>query len=72
MSFLVFGQTGQVATELSRFEDVTCLGRADADLNRAIAARLDAQLEMWRDGKAPGEVLEFVSALAAGAHQARR
>ena len=32
MTFLVFGKTGQVATELARFEGVTCLGREEADL----------------------------------------
>ena len=30
---LVFGKTGQVATELGRLEGVTCLGRAEADLS---------------------------------------
>ena len=30
---LVFGKTGQVATELARFEGVTCLGRDAADLS---------------------------------------
>lgn len=29
---LVFGKTGQVATELRQFEDVVCVGREDADL----------------------------------------
>ena len=29
---LVFGKTGQVATELRHFEDVVCVGREDADL----------------------------------------
>ena len=29
---LVFGKTGQVATELCHFEDIVCLGREDADL----------------------------------------
>jgi dTDP-4-dehydrorhamnose reductase len=29
---LVFGKTGQVATELARFDGVTCLGRDQADL----------------------------------------
>lgn len=29
---LVFGQSGQVATELARYDGVTCLSRADADL----------------------------------------
>lgn len=33
MTFLVFGQTGQVARELARHPDVITLGRADADLN---------------------------------------
>ena len=32
MKVLVFGKTGQVATELALFDGVTCLGRADADL----------------------------------------
>lgn len=32
MTLLVFGKTGQVARELSRFDGVTCLGREDADL----------------------------------------
>ena len=32
MTLLVFGKTGQVARELSRFDGVTCLGRAEADL----------------------------------------
>ena len=32
MSILVFGKTGQVATELAAFEGVTCLGREQADL----------------------------------------
>lgn len=32
MSLLVFGKTGQVATELSGFDAVRSLGRADADL----------------------------------------
>lgn len=32
MKVLVFGKTGQVATELSRLEGVTCLGREEADL----------------------------------------
>ena len=31
--FLVFGKTGQVATELSRFDGITSLGREQADLN---------------------------------------
>jgi len=29
---LVFGKTGQVATELARLSDVVCLSRAEADL----------------------------------------
>ena len=33
MSILVFGKTGQVATELARFDGVTCLGREEADLS---------------------------------------
>jgi dTDP-4-dehydrorhamnose reductase len=32
LTLLVFGKTGQVATELARFDGVTCLGREDADL----------------------------------------
>jgi len=32
MKVLVFGKTGQVATELGRLEGVTCLGREQADL----------------------------------------
>lgn len=32
MTILVFGKTGQVATELGRFEDTHCLGRDSADL----------------------------------------
>lgn len=32
MSVLVFGKTGQVATELGRLPGITCLGRAQADL----------------------------------------
>ncbi|MCV3273786.1 dTDP-4-dehydrorhamnose reductase [Roseobacter sinensis] len=32
MKVLVFGKTGQVATELARLEGVTCLGREEADL----------------------------------------
>jgi dTDP-4-dehydrorhamnose reductase len=34
---LVFGQTGQVATELSALPGVTCLGREDADLSDPVA-----------------------------------
>jgi NADH:ubiquinone oxidoreductase subunit 5 (subunit L)/multisubunit Na+/H+ antiporter MnhA subunit len=30
-------------------------GRGDAALDQAITARLDAQLDMWRDGEAPGD-----------------
>lgn len=33
MTFLVFGKTGQVATELARLGDVHCLDRAAADLS---------------------------------------
>ncbi|MEM7487996.1 MAG: dTDP-4-dehydrorhamnose reductase [Pseudomonadota bacterium] len=33
MTILVFGRTGQVATELARQADVTSLGRAEADLS---------------------------------------
>ena len=32
MTLLVFGKTGQVATELAAHDGVTCLGRAEADL----------------------------------------
>ncbi len=32
MKVLVFGKTGQVATELAQFDGVTCLGRDQADL----------------------------------------
>ena len=37
MRVLVFGKTGQVATELQRFDGVTALGREDADLNDTAA-----------------------------------
>ena len=37
MRVLVFGKTGQVATELQRFEGVVALGRGDADLNDTAA-----------------------------------
>ena len=37
MRVLVFGKTGQVATELQRFEGVVALGREDADLNNPTA-----------------------------------
>ncbi len=33
MRVLVFGQSGQVASELARFDGVTCLSRAQADLS---------------------------------------
>lgn len=33
MTILVFGKTGQVATELAAFEPVTCVGRDQADLS---------------------------------------
>jgi hypothetical protein len=33
MRILVFGKSGQVATELARQADVTALGRAEADLS---------------------------------------
>ncbi|MEP2473703.1 MULTISPECIES: dTDP-4-dehydrorhamnose reductase [Rhodobacterales] len=47
MKVLVFGKTGQVATELARFDDVVCLGRDQADLTdpstcEAIIANTDA------------------------------
>ena len=32
MTILVFGKTGQVATELARLENTHCLGREDANL----------------------------------------
>ena len=46
MSVLVFGQTGQVAQELAKRPDVTCISRAEADLTdpdacAAIVARRD-------------------------------
>lgn len=37
MRVLVFGKTGQVATELQRYGGVTALGRAEADLNDTAA-----------------------------------
>ncbi|MCS3744345.1 dTDP-4-dehydrorhamnose reductase [Rhizobium sp. BK661] len=37
MRMLVFGQTGQVASELQRFTGITALGRDEADLNDADA-----------------------------------
>ena len=37
MRVLVFGKTGQVATELQRFDVVTALVREDADLNDTAA-----------------------------------
>jgi dTDP-4-dehydrorhamnose reductase len=48
MTLLVFGKTGQVATELSRFDGVTCLGRDQADLTdppacEAMIAASDAE-----------------------------
>ena len=47
MKVLVFGRTGQVATELARFDGVTCLGRDQADLTdpgacEAMIAETDA------------------------------
>lgn len=47
MTVLVFGKTGQVATELARLDGVTCLGRGDADLTdpgacEAVIAGCDA------------------------------
>ncbi|MFL4469286.1 dTDP-4-dehydrorhamnose reductase [Tateyamaria armeniaca] len=44
MSILVFGSTGQVATELAALSDTVCLGRADADLSepQACAAAIRA------------------------------
>ena len=48
MRLLVFGKTGQVATELARFDGVTCLGRDQADLTdpgacEAVIAASDAE-----------------------------
>jgi dTDP-4-dehydrorhamnose reductase len=46
MKILVFGQTGQVATELQRQADVTALGRAEADLtNPAACAAAIAEVD---------------------------
>ena len=47
MRFLVFGETGQVARELARFDGVSCLGREQADLTdpgacEAMVAEADA------------------------------
>ncbi len=47
MKVLVFGQTGQVATELAQLDGVTCLGREQADLSdpgacEAVIAGCDA------------------------------
>lgn len=47
MKVLVFGKTGQVATELARFDGVTCLGRDQADLTdpgacEAVITAIDA------------------------------
>ena len=36
---LVFGKSGQVATELARQADVTCLGRNECDLTKPNAAQ---------------------------------
>ena len=49
MRVLVFGKTGQVAQELQRYDGVTALSRADADLNdpaacAAIIAKTDADV----------------------------
>jgi dTDP-4-dehydrorhamnose reductase len=49
MKVLVFGKTGQVATELSRYKDTTCLSRDMADLSNpatcaAIIAKTDADI----------------------------
>ena len=52
MTLLVFGKTGQVATELSQGDGLLCLGRAEADLTdpgaceTAIAAS-DARAGRW-------------------------
>lgn len=45
MTILVFGKTGQVATELARFDGVTCVGRDEADLSdpAACAALITAR-----------------------------
>ncbi len=48
MKVLVFGQNGQVATELARWKDVQCLSRAEADLTEpgaceALIAASDAR-----------------------------
>jgi len=45
MSILIFGQTGQVAQELGRYDGVTCLSRAQADLSdpAACVAQILAQ-----------------------------
>lgn len=45
MNILVFGKTGQVATELGAFEGVTCVGRDMADLSdpQACAALIKAR-----------------------------
>jgi dTDP-4-dehydrorhamnose reductase len=48
MKVLVFGKTGQVATELAAFDEVICLGRDQADLTdpgacEAVIAATDAQ-----------------------------
>lgn len=48
MKVLVFGKTGQVATELARFDGVTCLGRDEADLTdpgacEALITKTDAE-----------------------------
>ncbi|XDA98265.1 dTDP-4-dehydrorhamnose reductase [Sulfitobacter sp. LCG007] len=46
MKLLVFGRTGQVATELARFPGTTCVGRDQADLGDADAcARLIAETD---------------------------
>jgi dTDP-4-dehydrorhamnose reductase len=49
MKVLVFGKTGQVATELSRYKQTTCLSRDQADLGNpkicaAIIAKTDADI----------------------------
>ncbi len=49
MKVLVFGKTGQVATELSRYKQTTCLNREAADLGQpencaAIIAETDADI----------------------------
>lgn len=37
MNILVFGQTGQIARELAKYSNVTCLGRTQAELTEPVA-----------------------------------